>query len=122
MKRDMDLIRDILIKVEENDGKLFIKGNVGEEEYERDCYHVELLKEAGFLVANITKTDGGIYYSVSISRLTWEGHNFLDNIRSDTVWKKVKSRLAKVGETASIEVISKIATTIVTQLALSGLS
>lgn len=48
--------------------------------------------------------------------LTWHGHDFLDNIRNDTVWEKTKQQLAKVGGTASIEIISQVAASFVRKL------
>jgi len=46
----------------------------------------------------------------AISRLTWEGHEFVDNIRDPGVWKNVKER---------IKGLPSVAVTIVAQLALA---
>lgn len=113
MKRDMDLIRKILLKIEESNGMFFVQGDPDNEDYERHCYHIELLKEAGFLKANITKADGGIYYSCSVTRLTWEGHEFLDNIRDNKVWEEVKNKISKASESVSLSIISNIANTVI---------
>lgn len=44
-------------------------------------------------------------------RLTFDGHDFLDNIRNDTVWSKVKSQIGRVGENVSFALIKEIAFT-----------
>ena len=52
--------------------------------------------------------------------MTFEGHQFLETIRPDTVFQKTKKALASAG-TFSFDVVTKIGTTILTQLATSYL-
>ena len=44
-----------------------------------------------------------------IESLTWEGHDFLDAIRSDTVWNKTKTLLKEKTLGMSFNIIKKIA-------------
>jgi hypothetical protein len=94
MKRDMDLIREILLKVEElpYDGgfhDVSIEGHTDDE----ISYHVLLLKEAGFIEAADLSTLGGVCWKPM--RLTYSGHEFLDAARSDTVWEKAKTAVVQ---------------------------
>lgn len=91
MKRDMDLIRKILIEVEAcedpfgPEDKLMING------YEKKIvsYHVKLLCQAGLLEGHELKEVGSFKWLAGA--LTWEGHEFLDAARDETRWNKAKS-------------------------------
>src|SRR5262245_38120038 len=101
MKRDMDLARTILEQVEEKsegtgDVALDIPGRTQRE----ISYHVMLLNQAGLLDAiDVSNSETGLYW-LAVS-LTYQGHEFLDAIRNDTVWNKVKQTVKEKG--ASIE-------------------
>lgn len=95
MKRDMDLVRAILLAVEEGHGDIDIQdGLPGTEASAQELeYHLNLAQQAGLLdVAGVTL--GGGYH---IQGLTWEGHDFLDTIRDPEVWKRTKEGATKVG-------------------------
>ncbi len=95
MKRDMDLIRKVLISLEEREdagaGPLQIDG------YDEPLisYHVMLLAEAGLIEA--TDMSGSNSIEWMPERLTWSGHEFLDLARSDKTWAVAKSRMASIG-------------------------
>ncbi len=93
MKLDPDLVRQILLKVEEFpfDGSFHdveIEGRTEDE----ITYHVMLLHEAGLLEALDLSSHSGVCWKPK--RLTYNGHQFLDAARSDTVWQKAKSEFA----------------------------
>ena len=54
-------------------------------------------------------------------RLTWEGHEFLDSIRSDTVWTKTKKRFTEKGIDMSFDLVKSVAQVMV-KAALGGTS
>jgi hypothetical protein len=104
MKRDMDLVRTILLKVEGDpkfDGSLH-PANGAELGIEGHCeraiaYNCAQLVEAGFLTGNTKHATQGM---VIVGKLTWEGHEFLDAVRDPDIWRKTKERakgLASVG-------------------------
>lgn len=104
MQRDMDLIRQILLDIES--AKTFIGflditiEGYGDKEI---SYHIMLLDQAGYIVANDTGSGG--WRAVS---LTWDGHEFLDTARDDTQWNKAKTMIKeKVGSTA-FEIIKQV--------------
>ena len=73
-----------------------------------------LLKEAGFIEAGNSFGDNHVT-NFLVSRITYEGYQFIENIRPETVWNKVKSITAKVG-TFSINAITQIAVSTITTL------
>jgi hypothetical protein len=84
MERDIDLIRELLLRIAANpklDGRHFY---VYDESDKPDgysladvTYHVDLLFEAG-LVEGSPRSEKPM-----ISKFTWQGHEFVDNIRDD---------------------------------------
>jgi len=106
MKRNMDLIRDILLKVE-SDEHGFYRDNLNIEGYTQEeiGYHIVLLGEAGLAhVAEVTahgdKSPAGI-----ITRLTWDGHEFLDAARDRKIWNKAKDQIGKTLASAGFQVL-----------------
>lgn len=84
---DMDLIREILLKVEELPfGSGFHDITVEGRSADEINYHVMLLDEAKFIEAEDLTTHGGVCWKPK--RLTYNGHEFLDAARSHTVWTK----------------------------------
>ncbi len=101
MKRDSDLIRKLLLILEADIGtrpkmypfevnasKPFIDGHSDKEVYE----HFLMLLDSPFLRGK-RQPDG----PVLIQELTWEGREFLDAIRGDSVWTKTKMHAEKIG-------------------------
>jgi hypothetical protein len=95
MKRDMELIRKILIKVEESDRDPLDYVPLEIEGYDQSTvsYHIWLLVDAG-LVEGVDCTSDAIF-RWHAQRLTWDGHDFLQSIRDDTIWNKVKEKVLK---------------------------
>lgn len=77
------------------------------------AYTVKMLNDAGFIKANFCGYDNQQIYI--ISSLTWDGHQFLDNIRDNKVWTKTKSILSKFKST-SLEIASKVASQVIIDL------
>lgn len=109
MKRDMDLIRKLLVVIEEN----CVPGvptPISVEGYSEDQidYHIDLLKETGMIDGSffVQAQSREFFWNCS---LTWAGHDFLDAVRNDSVWSKVKGKLVQVGGDAPIDVIKAVA-------------
>ena len=94
MKRDMDLIRDILLHVEEDETltgsrfKTFDSKDFAGHSDDEITYHVDLLFEAGLV-------DGSpnLHPLPAISKLTWQGHEFIAATKDPQIWASVKERL-----------------------------
>lgn len=103
MKRDMDLIRNIMIYLEDHltpgkfiqsmDVPLYNKDN--DEEYQVLSEHIKLLLDEGLIEANKMPIRGFVIYD--IQRITSYGHDFLDALRDETIWSKTKGAAGKVG-------------------------
>ncbi len=88
MTRDWDLIRHILLATEAAQATV----KVSYEDMD-DCteesfrYNTLLLSEAGLVHSVVLPR---IHVTV-VESLTWEGHEFLDAIRDEATWSKIKS-------------------------------
>ncbi|QGA38184.1 DUF2513 domain-containing protein [Burkholderia glumae] len=102
MKRDMDLIRELLLKLESlpmergyvliisaGDQELHVQGY---DDNQID-YHLSLIKEAGL----IDSAGAGSTMGYGFRRLSWAGHDFLDSIRNPDVWTKTKEGALAAG-------------------------
>ncbi|WP_404443478.1 DUF2513 domain-containing protein [Sutcliffiella horikoshii] len=118
MKRDMELIRTILISIEENNSQMgWIDLDIPEYEDDMISYHVELLNNAGFIEAvDLSSMDG---YEWKPKKITWNGHEFLDSIKNDTVWNEVKEQVKEKGGNISFEVLKALALQVSSKLFLS---
>lgn len=106
MRRDWELVRKILIKLEEQEtalGQLFPDAITGYDA-ENVCYHMKLLDQAGLIEARSMAALGDPASCVALS-LTWDGHEFLHNIKRDTIWNKVKGIAREKGLDLSVDVI-----------------
>jgi hypothetical protein len=102
MKRDMDLVRDILLEMEKHDAPgtwptVTIEGHPEQE----INYHMVLMKGAGLIEAAVMDTRQGPI--VQPLRLTWGGHEFLDSARSSKVWNGAKDLALKTTGTLTLE-------------------
>lgn len=96
MKRDMDLIRNLLLWIEADESlRDFLASRpTGEQLTEAIINgHVQLLIEAGFIEAEQRRLKQIPGFSIRIERITWGGHEFIDAMRSDTIWAKTKKLL-----------------------------
>ncbi len=118
MKRDMELIRTILLKVElEYDPKDRAISNLqipGYDKYTVDS-HLKLLEQSGFFdkivwVKSVRASDSAI----TISNLTNIGYDYLDKIRDDGTWQKTVKTITDKGLDMSIKTISAVATAFIT--------
>lgn len=110
MKRNWELVRLILERVEAMPAdKLTLRAEeIPEFSAEEVVYHFQLLKQAGLIEATMSQAIGMPQYGFARA-MTWHGHEFLDAIRSDKVWNKVKSTAKEKGVDLTFEVIKELA-------------
>ena len=137
MRLNLDCVRDILLCAEKNTGLYkscyfvdfgppghedFIDDDIIVPPYQLDLskkysneeliYHVQYCIDSGLLADSDYITNE----TIQVEDLTPSGHEFLANIRSDSVWNKTKSAAAKIGVSsipAVLELASKIVMTLV---------
>jgi len=115
MKRDMDLFRLLLLKAEDQPfGGALPQIEIPDHTTEEVYYHALLAKDAGFVEASFSTG-----YEVSIERLTYAGHEFLDSAREDKLWNKAKETVLRNAGTLTVESL-KIALSLLMQQAARG--
>jgi hypothetical protein len=112
MKRDAELIRELLLKLETlpvrpggvvhlspDDEELAVEGY----EPAQIEYHLDQIHEAGLI------DDGGFrpMRGVGFRKLTWAGHDFVDTVRDPEVWAKTKEG-ASVVKSWSLDTLKEI--------------
>ena len=114
MKRDMDLCRLILFKIE-NEYKSTALFNLQIDGYDIEtvAYHCDLLFDAGLIKSYKTQYASDRIYFFSVGALTWEGHDFLDKIRENTMWNKIKNSIKENALPLTLEVIKSVATSFI---------
>lgn len=107
-KRDMDLIRSLLLEIEGGKRAFEITSvslapifdidpltALSDEDAARMDHHLDLLSDAGFV--EFERLNGGVWL---VKRMTWKGHEFLETVRDGEVWKRTRAGLTKVGNTS----------------------
>lgn len=99
MKRNLDLIREILIAIEAHEPEsvggvlnISIKDFLGTDA--QNYYHIEFLLREKFIILTSPPALTGDF---SVGGLTMTGHDFLDAVREPTVWAATKDKLLAVG-------------------------
>lgn len=115
MRRDMDLIRALLLRLEEldahpgathrlsrHDEELAIEGfdkkSIGS--------HLEMLIDSGLIVTADGELHNGSY--VLFQRISWTGHEFIASVRDKDIWAQTRD-VAKKGGIEAISAIWEIA-------------
>ncbi|MBQ6041908.1 MAG: DUF2513 domain-containing protein [Oscillospiraceae bacterium] len=127
MKIDYSCARDVLLTLEECLALEELPGTNGGFQYNcvelSDLYEAEKLKkydrmvvaytlmmlhEAEYIDANVIDADNAIL-RIRCNDITYEGHKFLDSVRSETVWKELLKKGAKAGLSFTFEILKEAA-------------
>jgi len=100
MKRDMDLVRAVLLAVEAEADPFEIAGH----SHKQILGHVRMVTEAGLLLDETPL------------RLAWTGHDFLAAARNESVWRGVKRKLTEKVADAPFSVLVELLKCAVTDL------
>lgn len=113
MTRENDLVRQILLQVEASrtDGPMHRREFDVDADAETLNEHLRMLAGAGFLELRVIE-EAAMPTTIEVLRLTWDGHEFLDTIRSDTVWEKTLQKVADTTGSTSLKVLQSLATAI----------
>ena len=109
MKRDMDLIRQILLEVESFDHWRQMGFDLCGYDEDEVYYNLDLLISCGLIDGNVNRRKSG-KPRPEVGQLTWEGQDFLDAIRSDSIWQKTKDHMkSKNLQSVPYEILNKVA-------------
>jgi hypothetical protein len=103
MKRDLDLIRQLLMVVENSEAATLNPSYGLTPGDQRVQYHLRLLVDAG-LVRGVGLTGEG---SVCV-RLTWDGHELLELIRNEQLWERAKRLVSEKTGGSAVEAIRAV--------------
>lgn len=115
MKRDLDLLRKILLAIENADEFYYYNGiphlasDIGCSSLELVSFHVSLLVDNDYIEVLDISCCGINYDDYMIKRLTADGCDYLDNIRNDTIWNKTKEVISNAGGTCALDIVKSIA-------------
>jgi hypothetical protein len=104
MKRDMNLIRLLLLETEGEDPK----PDLSAYSVEARVYHSALLIEAELVHGEVVLNADGQPVGAVVLRPTWSGHEFLDAARNDTIWHKAGERIKKSGVDVTLSLVKEI--------------
>lgn len=116
MRRDLDLIRKMLLKIEDAPTAWAPEG-LSIEGYSpaQVAYHAHLLIEAGFAegaVLTYMESEGP---EARITNLTWAGHELAEKLRNDTVWHNTMAIVKEKGGAVTIQILSQLLTVVMKQ-------
>ena len=110
MKRDFELLRMLLLYIEGE------KVDISLYTEEQILYHKALLLEAGLAEGPkphySSREFSEIPNKVTIRKLTWEGHNFIDAIRDEGRWQKAKDWIREAGKILTLETLKEAISTL----------
>ena len=133
MKLVPDAVRDIMLYLEENltlevvDNKpeyssiSYLKladELVPSKHYSKEevVYAIQQLCQCDMIKAHITTGKSRRYITCDIYDISWTGHEFLNNIRPQTVWEATKEKATKLGG-MSIKALAFLSSTIIQAIA-----
>ncbi len=103
MRKDLDLIRLILMEVE---GETPV--DLSSYSTDQVNFHKALIREGGLAEGIVNYPTGkdsqpDIPDLAILTRLTWDGHEFIDKAKSEKTWVKAKELIQRNGATLSLE-------------------
>lgn len=138
MKLDYDCVRDLLLTLEEElegitvDDDVFgeyiaypsvLLSAICQNEHlkkwdKKDIIYCTIkIKEAGFIDIDEMKNTYSIA-DIEYFSITYQGHQYLDNVRDITVWEKIKNMLCSKGALMTIDNIMQVASQLAINLSL----
>lgn len=111
MKRDLNLMRQIMLDLEEYD---IIQRDIAEiypnktiEEWTKISYHVKLLAGAGYITLDQPLLGYG-FYNYVICDITNQGHDFISMTTNSSIWNKMLPKLEAIGGVITIEIVKAL--------------
>jgi hypothetical protein len=110
MKRDLDLVRQLMLQIESLPAAPPVQYRMSEIEDPVLLAHLEMLIEAGLVTGRISRSQGARGDVISVSGLTWQGHEWVEMVRSQSFWNEVKSAVLDGGGVLTFELTKAVAT------------
>lgn len=111
----MELVRLIMLEIEKNpDPMAWTDINITGHDDLEISYHIKLLYEKGLVDANDLSNHDGMAWKAK--HLTFDGHEFLDAARSDTVWNRAKERVLSTTGTLTLDALKMALPIVIRQM------
>lgn len=110
MERDMELVRKLLFHLESRKSmKAQLSFPIDGHEDVEIRYHLLLLAQAKLIDFEPELTKTGRIIRPHVLGLNWDGHEFLDSVRSDKVWRKLLKYAKEKGGALPFDVLKALA-------------
>src|SRR5207244_12528052 len=104
MRRDMDIIRLLMLELE-GDEKAAEKLKGYDEPLV--VYNAALLVDSGLVEGAVARGGDNEPFNVAMDHMTWAGHDFLAAARDETLWKKAKQNVMKPAASYTFEIVKE---------------
>lgn len=118
MKLDWDLVRKILIEIEQLEPRTHIDNYSDKfDDYDPDLvgFHMGLLAQRGYIDGVKSNTDDSPYGYIARA-LTMNGYDFLDTIRNQKMWNKITTIIKTKGYELTFDTIKAAAAHVITTI------
>lgn len=103
MTRDFELIRQIILQIEQAPAGEPIGHLLVDADPMVFMEHLCLLLDAGLLDGEVVSMNPAIF---NINRLTWAGHDFIEHARNNTIFKRVLAEAKEKGLSVTLTVLN----------------
>jgi|ERR1035441_5116325 hypothetical protein len=110
MKRDLDLIRKMVLAIEDSESGWAPELSFDGYTPTQVGYHAYLLIDAGLARGADVSPHGGKAPQALITSLTWAGHEFAEAARDDTRWRKTLAVVTEKGGAITFEILKQLLT------------
>jgi Hypothetical protein (DUF2513) len=110
MHRDMELIRKILMAMEAYSSG-FAPTSFTIAGYDQDVigHHIWLMEQGELVTAFDITSQGDASPTAIPGSITWKGHDFLNSVRTEKVWLKLKAEMKDKGVSLPFALIQQLA-------------
>jgi hypothetical protein len=110
MQRDMDLIREILLRLEAHPHGFAPALKIDGYEDEQIGFHIVLMGQAGLVNVWDNTSTGDQSPCAMATSLKWEGYEFLAASKDESTWKKGKAAVMSKAGTLGFELLKAVLT------------
>lgn len=108
MKVNIDLCRLILLKIEESSGCEIFDMEIENYNLEEIAYNSKRLEDENLITHTTIKYSEGKIYIFNVGTLTLEGQKFLNKIRDEKFFRKIKNEFVRIGKSITLEAFKNI--------------
>jgi hypothetical protein len=108
MRRDWDLVRKIVLAVEDHPDGFMPRLDIEGYSREQIGYHAYLLIDAGLAAGVSIGVSGDKSPQAMLRNLTWAGHEFAESARDDSRWKTAMGIVKDKGGAITADILGQL--------------